>query len=327
MKHILPTTLLILASFLFSCEGDTSSEATSEQASAEQPAVEGEAAAEESTRAVSSPTDDIGVCLWNQAGLRDKPGRGKDVKYLATISFGEVVTLTGESKEIPSEKRTYIELELSDGTKGWSNDYLFAVQAERAAALKEIDIYKRPELTTVTGKKFEQGDIFAVKTSDKEGWVEVFGKEKKPAGWARVTDGSYSVDEVDVTVAILLSRAASETDPQKQEETLKMIASNSTFAASPLMSIVDTKLAEVEAIPELPANQLYIAAANLNVRSEPDNEADNVLFQLSNGTICTILERGDRTPIRDMNDYWYKIEADGQEGWVYGYFTSKRLKE
>ena len=66
---------------------------------------------------------------------------------------------------------------------------------------------------------------------------------------------------------------------------------------------------------------------NWNVRSEPDNEADNVVFQLASNDICTIIERGERVEIREMNDYWYKIEKDGHEGWIYGYFTSKRLSE
>ncbi|MEM7369546.1 MAG: SH3 domain-containing protein [Bacteroidota bacterium] len=319
MKHLIPVFYTLICLTLFACKSDP--KPTDPPEEPVDPQVETPV-----EQASVSPTDNIAICLWNEAGLRDKPGRGKNIKYLETIKFGEVVTLTGNSETLEKEDRTYLEIELSDGKKGWSNAYLFAEQAERAAALKTMEIYKRPELTTITGKTFEQGDIFAVKVSDREGWVEVFGREKKKAGWARVTEGSYSVDEVDVTVAILLSRAKSESDPKKREETLNMIASNGTFAASPLMSVVDAQLAEIQAIPELPANQLYITAENLNVRSEPDNEADNVVFQVGNGTICNILERGERVPIREMNDYWYKIETDGQEGWVYGFFTSKRLE-
>lgn len=264
----------------------------------------------------------MGVCLWDGAGLRD--AAGKDAKWVAGISFGEVVVLSGQQEEISAENRTYLEIELADGKKGWSNGYLFATGAARAVALSDMDVYKRPDLTTYTGDKFAKGEIFALIPTDKDGWMEAYGKNKKKSGWVQAYEAAYSTDEVDVTVGILVDRAMQEKDPAKQEEALNRIAGNSTFSASPLMSVVDAQLAEVAARPELPANQLYITADNLNVRSEPDSEADNIVFKLEQGAICTIMERGERVKIRDMDDYWYKIEKDGQSGWIYGYFTSKR---
>ena len=302
----------LLSLGLIACGGSNQSEPT--QAA---PAAEAEP---EASRKAS--VDNIGVCLWDGAGLRETAG--KSAKWAAGINFGEMVILTGQQEEVAAENRTYLEMELADGKKGWANGYLFATGASRAVALADMDVYKRPDLTTFTGDKFTKGEIFALVASDREGWMEAFGKEKKKAGWVQAYEEAYSTDEVDVTVGILVDRAMQEDDPTAQEEALNRIASNSTFSSSPLMSYVDAQLASIVPLPELPANQLYITADDLNVRSEPDSEADNVIFKLSKGDICTILERGERVQIRDMDDYWYKIEKDGQSGWIYGYFTSKR---
>ncbi|GAB4402393.1 MAG: hypothetical protein OHK0039_00340 [Bacteroidia bacterium] len=275
----------------------------------------------------ASPLENVAICLWDQAGLRSIAGRGGDAKYLATINFGEVVTLTGNTEQPEGEKYPYLEMELSDGKKGWSSSYLFAAKAERAAALGKVDVYNRPDLTTYKGKQFERGDIFAVVASDKPGWAEAFGKEKAVSGWIKVDPSAYSTDEVDVTAAILIDRALQISDPLKQKEELQKLAENSTFGGSAFMSLIAEKLQGIEPIPDLPANQLYVVADKVNVRSAPDNEADNVVFQLERGNICNILERGARQTIRDMDDYWYRIEKDGEEGWIYGFFTSKRREE
>mgnify|MGYP006266340423 CR=1 FL=1 len=324
MKQILLVTLMSIAWLWMSCGEDAADSQGAKQAAP--PASTDQANSSPDAEEVS-PTANVGICLWNQAGLRSAAGRGGEAKWITAVSFGEVVTLTGEEEAIESEDRTYLKMELSDGKVGWSNAYLYATDATRAAALQEVEIYKRPDLTTFDGDQFERGEIFAVKSGGKDDWVEVIGKERKKKGWIRKNATKYSTDEIDVTVAILVDRALEESDPREREKALKNIAENSTFSSSPMLSLVDDKLADIPTIPDLPANQLYITAENLNVRSEPDTEADNVAFQLNEGDICTILERGDLVEIRNMEDYWYKVSFEGQEGWVFGFFTSKRLAE
>lgn len=322
--HKLSIFLFVFAFCWAACGDSSESSSAALEAAATSETEEATARSAEAAPSPATTFADQAVCLWGTVGLRDKPGRTKEAKYLTGINFGEVVTLTGDSKEIKSEDRTYIEVTLSDGQTGWVNEYLFAPKSQRAVALKDIDVYKRPELTTFLGKKFSEGDIFALGESDNATWAPASGKEKSKDGWVPLSPGSYSTDEVDVTVAIMLDRALSEKDPSKRTDLLNNIASNSTFSSSPLMRLVDDAIAKVESAPKLGDNELMITAENLNVRSAPDNEADNVVFKLSSGDVCTIVEKGAQVEIRDMNDYWYKIEKDGQTGWVYGYFTSKR---
>ena len=319
-----PLILLIVSLLFFSCDNSSSTTAEAETTDESETATE-TAEATEAMTASSSDDISLAVCLWPEVGLRSKAGRGKDAKWLAGMKFGEVVTLTG-NEEMDGDRK-YLEMELIDGKTGWANDYLFAVNAQRAVATATLDVYRRPDLTTFEGKQFEKGEILAVSEDEKDGWREVYGLEKKKAGWIQ-PNTNYSTDEVDVTVAILYAQALMEKSPLKQEEKLQNIAKNSTFNQSQLMSVVDEKLIELGKLTQLPANQLMVTTDNLNVRSEPDSEADNIVFKLQAGDICNILERGEaKVEIRNMNDFWYLIEKDGKEGWIFGYFTSKKLEE
>lgn len=314
-------SLLSLSLFLFSCGDSASTESSSSEATV----------AEEVPLEVESMPDGTtgvkAVCLWNQSGLRSAPGRGGDAKWVTAINFGEVVTLTGEEVSPEGEDRTYGEMKLKGGDSGWSNLYLFAVDADRAASYGDIDVYKRPELTTFTGEQFKPGEIFAVMNgSDQPGWLEVYGLEKKKKGWIQ-ENSKYKTDEIDVSVAIMMTQALAEKTPKAQEEALQRILSNSTFSTSSLIGIVQSKLDEISARAELPANQLYITATNLNVRAEASTDSE-VMFQVGEGVIGTIIERSPSTvEVNGNTDYWYLIDVDGQEGWVFGHHTSKSVSE
>lgn len=314
-------SFLSLSLFLFACGDSSTTDTTAAEADM------AEEATSEAEAMQDGPTGVPAVCLWNQSGLRSAPGRGEDAKWVTAINFGEVVTLTGEEVSPEGEDRTYGEMQLKGGDKGWSNLYLFAVNADRAASYGDIDVYKRPELTTFTGEQFAPGEIFAVmSSSDQPGWLEVFGMEKKKKGWIQ-ENSKYRTDEIDVSVAIMMTQALAEKTPKAQEEALQRILSSSTFSTSSLIGIVQSKMEEISARAELPANQLYITASNLNVRAEASTESE-VMFQVGEGVIGTIIERSpSAVEVNGNTDYWYLIDVDGQEGWVFGHHTSKSISE
>ncbi len=287
-------------------------------------AMEAQADMAETEAAVATNRKDAAICLWSKVGLRDAAGMGNGVNYLTTIYFGESVIPTGETEE--KDDNTYLKVRLSNGDEGWVKESLLALGAEAQIATADIDVYPRPDLMTYKGEKFKRGEVVAISSNTEGDWIEVFGLEKKPKGWIREV-GNLSDNELDVTVGVLYNRAMQESDKKKRISALSNIASNSTFSASSLMSLVDETLAESAEAPraELPANQAYIEATVLNVRSEPDTEQENVLFQVKEGDVVEILERGDRVELNGMDDYWYLIRAGGQEGWIYGAHTSKKL--
>jgi uncharacterized protein YgiM (DUF1202 family) len=309
-------SVLALAFFLFSCGEDNGGTDT---ASSDLDM------GEESMQSDSDGANKA-VCLWDPVGLRDKPGRA-DAKYLTGIKFGEVVNLTGEEEEIASEKRTYIEMELSDGKKGWANEYLFAIGGTPVVATSDIDVFSRPDLSTLGTDKISSGELFAmIESEENEGWAEFFTKEKKKKGWIQVNSSMYTDDPINIALGKQLSEVSGMESTAAKMKALKNLQSSSTFASSDLMPMVEEMLQQLDKASNLPNTQLMITATNLNVRSEPDTEADNVVFQVTEGDVCDILERSSsKVEIRDMNDYWYKIEKDGRTGWVYGHYTSKSL--
>ncbi|MEO1384079.1 MAG: hypothetical protein AAFV78_12680, partial [Bacteroidota bacterium] len=97
MKRIQTLLLLpFLLIFLQSCGDGDDSKTTQDAPKDEASAVMDEEMSDDDEMSSA----DQAICLWGKAGLRDGAGRGKDLKYLATITFGEVVKLTGESEEI-----------------------------------------------------------------------------------------------------------------------------------------------------------------------------------------------------------------------------------
>lgn len=65
---------------------------------------------------------------------------------------------------------------------------------------------------------------------------------------------------------------------------------------------------------------LTIIGNQIWIRSEPIT--GEVIFKLDDGTQCELIEKGEQQTINGIQDFWYKIKYDGQEGWVFGSQTS-----
>ena len=264
-----------------------------------------------------APFQDVAICLWGVAGMREDAGRsGNANDYLTSIYFGEKVELLGESKEVEREHRTYIKIRLSDGQEGWVHQYLFAENSTLGAITQEAKIYRRPDLMTLKDDVFEVGEIVAA-SQQKDDWIKVSGKEKRKSGWIK---GSS------VTVAVLYQRALQISNPRRQLKELLSIVNNPDYANSLFIDKVKTQLPIAADLARIPDNQLYITARRVNVRSAPEDADNNVVLQLDEGAVCNVLSKGSEVEVDEVIDYWYQIEVEGQQGWVYGHFTSKRLE-
>lgn len=71
--------------------------------------------------------------------------------------------------------------------------------------------------------------------------------------------------------------------------------------------------------PSSSSELLTVLGDNVNVRSSPDKQA-NVLFQMDKGDRCTFVEKGNIDQVKGDTEYWYKIEFEGRQGWVFGKF-------
>lgn len=269
------------------------------------------------------PQVDFAICLWNKVGLRDAPGR--NAKYLETIQYGERVELLGESQELTEEKRNYIKVKLSDDQEGWVNDYLFAVNGTLGVANQLIEIYKRPDIMASSGKEFERGEIAVITRSDKEGWMEILGKEKKKTGWIQEGD-NLSTEEIDVETVVRYQLAMAEESSEDKLKALEAISNTSKYDGSVFLDLVQTQINSLTNISEISENQLYITANTVNVRNLPTLEESEVLFQLNENDVCELLRKSDdQVEVNGNTDFWYEISFEGQTGWVFGHNTSKRV--
>lgn len=290
----------------------------------------------ETREALEAPySDDVStaICLWPKVGLRDKPGR-KNAKYLTTIYFGETVKYLNE-KEKAEDDREYLKIRLSDGSEGWVYEYLFAIDGELAIVNKETELYKRPDIMTFEGKKLAPMEMAVIfENEEYQGWHEITSIKKEKKGWIQ-GDMDAIQEEVDVKLGILYWRAMEE-PAEKKFELLENILGNPNFKNSQLIDYVNQALydsedgnaayyiEELDSYQNLSSNKLGIKTTVVNVRSKPSTTSD-ILFQVIKGDICNIIEQGDSLEeINGNTDRWFKINFDGQEGWVFGYHTTKR---
>ncbi|RMG28835.1 MAG: hypothetical protein D6730_04940 [Bacteroidetes bacterium] len=262
----------------------------------------------------------VGICVWDHSGLRESPG--KRGTYITPVYFGEQVELLGESQYLPAEKRTYIKIRLADGKEGWVNQYLFAEKAFLAVITKSTDIYRRPDFMTLKDEKFEEGEIVAV-AEVRNDWIKVIGEKHHKSGWITASE-AFSIHPNDILIARLYRDAMNKENAYQQEKALQEIAITYRQDFSQLTQLVQNTLQEVGLRTILPEDKLYITSSNVNLRALPRKDSGQVLRALDEGTICAVLDKGKREPIGNMDDYWYQVEYEGEKGWVYGYYTSKK---
>jgi len=65
---------------------------------------------------------------------------------------------------------------------------------------------------------------------------------------------------------------------------------------------------------------LFIEGNQIWLRETPSR--GKVVMKLDNGTKCKLLEKGKKETIKGLTDYWYKIEYNGKQAWVFGSQTN-----
>jgi len=228
--------LLSFTFFFFSCGGG---EATDENTENDSTAVNTEEEVAE-----EAPAEEVNaVCIWSSTTIKKTPEpKGK---YVTTIKLGEVVTTFGETvtDSSTSRAREYVKVKFSDGTEGWAQKNLMAIDAKAYVVKGKTKMYKRPDILTATKKEFDRMQ-FLVNTEEQEGWVKVKAKRKQDSwfseGWVKTNH--LSDNQVDVTVAILTQRAMSISDKDKKIEALNEIKDNADFAASIFLKDIEEVL-------------------------------------------------------------------------------------
>lgn len=112
--------------------------------------------------------------LWPEVGVRESPG--EKGKYLTTVYLGEEIEPTGDTaSEVSGKNRvSYSKVKLADGKECWIRTDFIAVGYKPVVAYRNTGIFSRPDRVAVTGKRFDDYDVVAVRMV-KYGWLEVRG--------------------------------------------------------------------------------------------------------------------------------------------------------
>lgn len=291
------------------------------------------------------------ICIYDRVALRRLPTKkrypdGED-NFITTLWYGETVESLNQMQEVEKEKTKFIRVRLGDGNEGWVFEYAFETNARRGAMLKPTPLYRRPDLMTLRNDTLKAGEIVAV--LERQGdWLHVSGRNKDKKGWVQVND-NISLREKDVYIALLWYKARTASRKSRASKVANVIQ-DPIIAGSLLKDLVEQdynqnyrSLLEADPIEtedstsseelaptsssigaEVDVPKLYITSDKVTIHTTPATQNDNVLTSLKEGDMCVVLEKGSVEAIAETEDFWYKVDYEGQEGWVFGYYTSMR---
>ncbi|MEM0999520.1 MAG: SH3 domain-containing protein [Bacteroidota bacterium] len=314
--HYYLFSLLFVLTFSACGGGDEGSANAGETSGATPTEESGDAATD------AAPVANTALSTWEGHSLKTEAGGGK---WLASVSFGEEMELMGETQTNEKDKREYEQVRLLDGKEGWIRGDLIAKGGKLAAIKVDAQIYKRPSISNISDNAVKMGELVVI-TQEKDEFSEFVSRNnsanKRQKGWL-LGSKSLTANETDIAAAVMLGKAMAEKNPIKRKEKLEQMQENEMFSGSVFMAQVEAMLTEADAGANLAEDQLMVTGDNVNVRSGPTIAEENKVFQVGSGDICQIVQRGDMDEIGGQRDFWYKISIDGQEGWIFGTFTSK----
>ncbi len=234
-KNLKLSLLLLLFPLMFiSCGDDEENEVTYEDVISDDPEDE--------------PNLEVNVvCMWKAVSLREEPS--SKGKYVTTMNLGETGTTYGETvtDSSSSKVREYVKITLGDGTEGWIQKNLTAVDVASYVVKSRTKLYKRPDILATSKKEFDIMQ-FIVVTDTQDDWMKVKGKRHQDGwfseGW--VKSSHLSSSDIDITVAILAERAISFSDKAKKLEALNEITDNADFSGSIFISSVQDMTDELK---------------------------------------------------------------------------------
>lgn len=273
----------------------------------------------------SKSRENIAVSTWEGQILTDEPAG----KWAATIAFGEELTLLGDSSYSDSKKKMYEKVELADGKTGWVRQDLIQKKGKLGAVLDVASIYKRPGVSNITDEKVEPGELVVISETQDQ-WTQVTGKNdaayKRKTGWL-LGEGLVTTDEIDLAVAVMMSKAMSDKNPIKRKEALQAILDNSAYSSSKFITKVDELALNADPSANLGPDEAMITGNVVNVRSSTEIIETNKIFVVKAGDVVRIIEKGMMDEISGKADYWYKISFDGKEGWIFGSNTTRAIDQ
>ncbi len=197
---------------------------------------------DEATADTTAVEKSTAVCMYDYSvnGLQVLEDYTQPKSHVTFIKLGETVTILGKSEIDSVSKREYCNVELSDGTVGWSLCKYLIINATPAAVIVSTPVYERPDILTKSAKKaYDDIDIVAI-TEEKDGWCNVIGRNNLNSGW--VLKDNLSTNKEDFDMAILARRDIYDSNGNIIDDKLNDFINNAPYPGSKIVSILRDRL-------------------------------------------------------------------------------------
>ena len=209
----------------------------------------------------------VAVCISNSVPLYRDTALAGDI--IARLVLGETVTWTGDTASGDENSSKRLRVTLADNsTSGWVNVQYVVRAAVTGAALRQTQLYSRPDTITVTENKLEFMDMVAI-TAESDKWFQVIGENRVLKGWVRAAD--IVTQKQEVASAIFAREKLKEENTLSRMQKLDYIILNAPFLNSYFIEDV-RKMRALEAIYNIPVSQ------NGSFTTETENQTDSISF-------------------------------------------------
>ena len=134
------------------------------------------------------------VCIWDRISVRQEPFRKSAV--VSNLNLGESVTYLGISAlDSTYKNQVYYHVRLSDESTAWVPAFSLVTDASPAVVIKEVPVYLRPDLLTITDRTLEAMEIIAV-VKESDDWINFYSEKKITNGWIKSEALSDNIEDI-----------------------------------------------------------------------------------------------------------------------------------
>lgn len=168
------------------------------------------------------------VCIWDKISARKEPARSSPV--VSPLNLGEIVTFLGiTAVDSGYKNQEYLKVMLSDKSVVWVPAFSLITGSKPAVVVREVKVYLRPDLLTVTGNKLVAMDIVAV-VEEKDGWVNFVSEKKNESGWIMDEEINYNNEEI--AFSLMAKRILTEKDSKSLLDKIDSVLNNNPYQNS-----------------------------------------------------------------------------------------------
>ena len=180
----------------------------------------------------------IGVSIWDRISTRSEPKRSSSSNTL--LSLGEsFLYLDSSAIDSAYNNTKFLKVRLSDSSEVWVYDFASVLNAKPAVLTRDVPIYMRPDLLTITEKDLHVMEIVAV-VEEWDDWIKVVNEKSEQTGWIQKDIVTYNT--IDIALALLAKRKLEEQDSEQRVKNLEELLEKNPYPNSIFISELRDKL-------------------------------------------------------------------------------------